>query len=79
VARRAGESGRLHTPAKTVRDRDRDRERAAIGELWVVQLGWDIRLFVDGDFRRSNVYCTEDEVFDTIGEWRDALKARAGR
>ena len=52
------------------------RELDAIGELWLIQLGWDIRLFVDGQFVRSQVCRTQDEVFDTIDEWQAALRQK---
>ena len=72
VARRTGAAGRLHPSVE-----DGRRPRASrIGELWLVQLGWDIRLFIDGEFQCSKVCRTEDEVFDTIDVWRDALMAK---
>jgi hypothetical protein len=44
--------------------------------LWLVQLGWELRLLVEDDFQRSHVCRSQDEVFDTMDEWRDALKAK---
>lgn len=64
-----GHAVRLH---KTIGGRERD----AIGELWTHELGWEIRLFVAGEWQRSQVCRTQDEVFNTADEWRDALKAK---
>jgi hypothetical protein len=50
-----------------------DRERAAVGELWSHQLGWELRLFVDGEWQRSKVCRDQEAVFSTIDEWRAAL------
>ena len=55
------------------------RPREAVAELWTHEIGWELRLLVDGDFQRSQVCRSEDEVFTAIGEWRDALTAKGWR
>lgn len=49
------------------------RERTALGELWSHQLGWELRLLVDGEFVQSRVCRAQDEVFDTADAWKAAL------
>jgi hypothetical protein len=42
------------------------RTREAVLELWTHRFGWELQLLVDGEFLRSHVCRTQDEVLDTI-------------
>lgn len=56
--------------------KDRGGKRlAALGILLSHQLGWEVRLEVNGDLQRSVVCRTQDEVLTTGEEWRDAMIA----
>jgi len=45
--------------------------------LWSHQLGWELRLVVDGDdFRRSQVCRSQDEVLDVTEQWQAAMVGR---
>jgi hypothetical protein len=53
------------------------RSRQAVCELWSHQLGWELRLVVDGgDFRRSEVCRSQDEVLDVTEQWKAAMVGR---
>lgn len=51
--------------------------RQAVCELWSHQLGWELRLVIDGgDLRRSQVVRSNDEIL-TVGEqWKAAMVGR---
>jgi len=53
------------------------RSRQAVCELWSHQLGWELRLVVDGgDFRRSQVCRSQDEVLHVTEWWKAAMVGR---
>lgn len=49
------------------------QDRHAVCGLWSHQLGWELRLFVDGEWHRSKVCRSQEEVFTTTNEWKAAL------
>jgi hypothetical protein len=65
-----GESWRLH---KVVCG----HPRQAVCELWSHQLGWELRLVIDGgDLRRSQVVRSNDEILALTEQWKGAMVGR---
>jgi hypothetical protein len=51
--------------------------RQAVCELWSHQLGWELRLVIDGgDLRRSQVVRTNDEILALTKQWKAAMVGR---
>lgn len=51
--------------------------RQAVCELWSHQLGWELRLVIDGgDLRRSQVVRSNDEILTMTEEWKSAMVGR---
>jgi hypothetical protein len=62
-----GEGWRLHKQVC-------GRARQAVCELWSHQLGWELRLVIDGgELTRSQVCRSNDEILDTQEQWRAAM------
>lgn len=49
------------------------RELVAVAELWTHRFGWELQLILDGEFQRSQVCRSQDEVLDTVDQWKAAL------
>ena len=50
------------------------RARQAVCELWSHQLGWELRLVIDGgELTRSQVCRSNDEILDTQEQWKAAM------
>ena len=50
------------------------RQRHAVCELWVHPLGFELRLVTDGgEFQRSQVCRSQDEVLTVTAEWKAAM------
>jgi hypothetical protein len=47
--------------------------RAATCELQTSVFGWEVRLFVDGEFLRSQICRSADEFLDISDEWKRAM------
>ena len=37
------------------------------------ELGWELRLEIDGDLQRSAVCRSQDEILDTMEQWKAAM------
>jgi hypothetical protein len=49
-----------------------ERRLEAVCKLWTHNFGWEVRLEIDGDLQRSEVFRSQDDV--TAGEtWRAAM------
>jgi hypothetical protein len=57
----------------TLRSRHDRGFRFAVCEVWTHILGWELRLLVDRDCRRSCVCRDQDELFETMELWKAAL------
>lgn len=54
-----------------------EREREAVCELWTHQLGWELRLVVDGgEFQRSQVARSIREMLDVVDHWKEAMTGK---
>ena len=42
-------------------------------QLWSHQFGWELRLELAGELHRSQVCRSQEDVFNTIEEWKAAL------
>lgn len=51
-------------------------EHRAVCELWSHQFGWELKLLVDGELRRSQVCREQDIVFATFEGWREAMNEK---
>jgi hypothetical protein len=48
--------------------------RQAVCELWSHQLGWELRLVIDGgELTRSQVCRSNDEILDMQEQWKAAM------
>ena len=50
-----------------------DRAFNGVCRLMSHQLGWELRLEIDGDLQRSAVCRSQDEILDTIEQWKAAM------
>ena len=51
--------------------------RQVVCELWSHQLGWELRLVIDGgDLRRSQVVRSNDEILSLTEHWKTAMVGR---
>ena len=67
-----GEGWRLHKVIGGLR-------REAVCELWSHQLGWELRLVIDGgELTRSQVCRSNDEILDVQEQWKSAMVGKAG-
>jgi hypothetical protein len=55
------------------------REKTAVCELWSHQLGWELRLTAGGEFLRSHVCRSHEEVFGTFEAWKAAMIGKGWR
>ena len=46
---------------------------AAICKLWTHHLGWEVRLEINGDLQRSEVFRSEDDVLTAGEQWKAAM------
>jgi hypothetical protein len=60
--------------------------RSAVGRdkpcarLWSHQLGWELRLVIDGgELQRSQVCRSNDEILDTQAQWKSAMVGKGWR
>ena len=49
------------------------RAREARCELWTHQVGWEVRLLIDGELQRSQVARSKRECLDVAEAWKAAL------
>jgi hypothetical protein len=57
----------------SVRTERGEKSLAAVCRLLSHQLGWEMRLEVNGDLQRSQVCRLQDEVLTTSDRWKDDL------
>jgi hypothetical protein len=51
--------------------------RQSVCELWSHQMGWELRLVIDGgDLRRSQVVRLNDEILGVTEQWKTAMVER---
>jgi hypothetical protein len=50
-----------------------DKRLEAAGRLWTHQLGWEVRLEINGDLQRSEVFRSQDEVLTAGETWNAAM------
>ena len=50
-----------------------DKPLAAICTLWTHHLGWEVRLEINGDLQRSEVFRSQDDVLTAGEKWKAAL------
>jgi hypothetical protein len=63
----------------TLRSRDGNRLRVAVCEVWTHYFGWELRLYIDREPRRSRV-CYDSEQLREISQfWCASLAARGWR
>ena len=54
----------------------RGRTLTTTCETWTHQLGWELRLLIDGqELRMARVVRSDAEMANTIAEWRTAMTA----
>ena len=78
---RTGEkwSGRRHLnprPLVRVQKSRGDRTFNGVCRLMSHELGWELRLEIDGDLQRSAVCRSQDEILDTMEQWKAAMMAK---
>ena len=49
-----------------------DKRLEATCELWTHQLGWEVRLEINGDLQRSEVFRSQDDVLTACEAWKAA-------
>jgi hypothetical protein len=50
-----------------------DKRLEASCRLWTHQLGWEVRLEINGDLQRSEVFRSQDEVLTAGETWKAAM------
>jgi hypothetical protein len=50
-----------------------DKQLDAACRLWTHQLGWEVRLEINGDLQRSEVFRSQDEVLTAGETWNAAM------
>jgi hypothetical protein len=63
----------------TLRKSKKGRELTAACGLWSHQLGWELRLDVNGLLARSQVCRSRDEVLAICEQWQDAMVSAGWR
>ena len=48
----------------------------AVCQVWAVELGWDLRVFIDGALMKSHVCRSGGEMADRAEEWRAAFEVK---
>ena len=56
-----------------------DRAFKGVCRLMSHELGWELRLEIDGDLQRSVVCRSQDEILDTQESWKAAMMERGWR
>ena len=57
-----------------------DHTMTAVCEVWAVELGWDLRLMIDGHGVRMSSLCRSGrEMVDRADEWRAAMIEKGSR
>ena len=62
-----------------LRKSDCDGQREAVCRLFSHQLGWELRVEVGSELRRSQVCKTEAEVFETYETWKAVMLEKGWR
>jgi len=50
-----------------------DKTLTAVCELWTHALGWEVRLEINGDLQRSEVFRSQDDVLTAGETWNAAM------
>ena len=50
-----------------------EKELAAVCKLWTHHLGWEVRLEINGDLQRSEVFRSQDDVLTAGETWKAAM------
>ena len=50
-----------------------DKRLDAACELWTHALGWEVRLEINGDLQRSEVFRCQDDVLTAAETWKVAM------
>jgi hypothetical protein len=50
-----------------------DKTLSAICKLWTHAFGWEVRLEINGDLQRSEVFRFQDDVLTGAEAWKAAL------
>jgi len=50
-----------------------DKQLEAACRLWTHQLGWEVRLEINGDLQRSEVFRSQDDVLTAGETWKAAM------
>jgi hypothetical protein len=50
-----------------------DKQLAAVCKLWTHALGWEVRLEINGDLQRSEVFRSQDDVLNAGETWKAAM------
>ena len=53
-----------------------DKRLEAVCRLMSHQLGWEVRLEVNGDLQRSEVFRSQDDVLTAGDQWKAALSEK---
>ena len=50
-----------------------DKQLAAVCQLWTHNFGWEVRLEINGDLQRSEVFRSQDDVLTAAEAWKAAV------
>ena len=50
-----------------------DKQLQAVCQLWTHNLGWEVRLEINGDLQRSEVFRSQDDVLIAGETWKAAM------
>ena len=53
-----------------------DKTLTALCKLWTHALGWEVRLEINGDLQRSEVFRSQDDVLTAGETWKAAMIKR---
>ena len=50
-----------------------EKQLVAVCKLWTHPLGWEVRLEINGDLQRSEVFRSQDDVLTAGETWKAAM------
>ena len=56
-----------------------DKTLSAVCKLWTHGLGWELRLEINRDLQRSEVFRSQDDVLTAGETWKDAMVEKGWR
>lgn len=56
-----------------------DKKLSAVSKLWTHHFGWEVRLEINGDLQRSELFRSQDDVATAAETWKQAMVEKGWR